>query len=196
MGKGSKVSTTTRQRILALSGNVCAYAGCDRPICDPKHGVFVGDVAHIAGSKAGAARYDPPLSEEEAHGYENLIALCKEHHAIVDGREAWYPKVVLLNWKSEHDEAQASRADRSWIRPPKVAILIHDGTQTPVSWWVDRFGKDRIYSDEQLEVIGVLFRLRMFTGTIGTVFETLGNLGSTDVDTLITAVVGKVRVSR
>jgi hypothetical protein len=83
-------SRPTVKRLFALSGNRCAFPRCSTPLVDPQSGSIVGEVCHIKGEKPGAARYDPNQSNEERHGFDNLILLCNVHHKVADDDEAVY----------------------------------------------------------------------------------------------------------
>ena len=51
--------------LFALSGNVCAYRGCEVKLTDPAWTKVNADVAHIRGEKPGAARSDPLMTDAE-----------------------------------------------------------------------------------------------------------------------------------
>lgn len=75
-----KPSIRTIQRLYAMSGNRCAFSGCPAPIIEDSPGmagINMGEICHIRASKAGGERYDPEQSDDERHGYENLILLCR-----------------------------------------------------------------------------------------------------------------------
>jgi hypothetical protein len=72
------------KQVYALSGNRCAFPGCDVPLVDPTTGGVRGELTHIAGVTPGGPRYDPSQTDEERQGKENLILLCQYHHSVID----------------------------------------------------------------------------------------------------------------
>jgi hypothetical protein len=98
-------SEQTRLRLAALSGNECAFPGCPTPIFDTDHGVMVGEVCHIKGKREGSARYDPAQTDEERDAFENLILMCRAHHAIIDkpATRAVFPEEMLFGYKRDHE---------------------------------------------------------------------------------------------
>lgn len=67
----------------------------------------LGEQAHIAGEKPGAARYDASLSPTYVNSYANLILLCRNHHGEVDKNEDDWPPSRLHKLKADHE---------SWVR--------------------------------------------------------------------------------
>jgi len=90
----------TVKRLFGESGNICAFANCSQPIIAGTS--VVGKVCHIKAKSPGGQRYDPAQSDEERHGYDNLILLCGIHHDIVDDDEALYTVERLQQMKAAH----------------------------------------------------------------------------------------------
>lgn len=93
----------TVKRLFALSGNVCAYKGCDQCMVDPI-GTVVGQICHIEGAEPGGERYNPNQSDDERRAFENLILLCANHHIITNDVEV-YTVPILQKMKSEHENS-------------------------------------------------------------------------------------------
>jgi hypothetical protein len=96
-------SRPTMKRLFAVSGNLCAFPKCSTPLVDPQSGSIVGEICHIEGDKPGAARYDSAQTNEQRHGFDNLILLCNVHHKIVDDDDAAYTVERLLQMKQQHE---------------------------------------------------------------------------------------------
>lgn len=96
-------SRPTMKRLFAVSGNLCAFPKCSTPLVDPQSGSIVGEICHIKGEKPGAARYDPSQTNEQRHGFDNLILLCNVHHKIVDDDDTAYTVECLLQMKQQHE---------------------------------------------------------------------------------------------
>jgi len=90
------------KRLFALSGNQCAMPRCRALIYD-ESGTATGEVCHIKAGSKGGPRYDAGQSEEERHAFDNLILLCRHHHAVVDGEVQKYPAEDLQQIKSFHE---------------------------------------------------------------------------------------------
>lgn len=169
----------TRQHVLAACGNQCAFPGCSEHIFDLEHVDLVGDIAHIKGRSPGAARYDKTQSAEDNRSFMNLILMCKKHHTIIDGNKAHlYPVSRLREMKFIHETKIANDGDRSWIKPPSSTHRWNiAGEPLHVSWWVDRTGKIRLYSKEQLAVCNILLEINLSLGRICSLIENLPKIG-------------------
>jgi hypothetical protein len=115
----------TLKKLFALSRNVCAFPRCTRHIV--REETVVGKVCHIKAASPGGPRYDPAQSDEERHGFDNLILLCGEHHDIVDDDIVTYPVGALTAMKAQH-EAQGPLSDgeiaAAW---PAFMNILHPG---------------------------------------------------------------------
>ena len=70
---------------------------------------MTGHICHIyAVSKAGP-RGKSGFTEEDLNSPENLILLCRNHHALVDGQPETYPAEMLKEWKEAHETEMRSR---------------------------------------------------------------------------------------
>jgi len=96
-------SLATVKRLFAVSGNCCAFPGCDAPLIDAPSGKVVGRICHIAGSNG--PRHDPQQSAKQRHGYENLLLLCSPHHDVIDADVDKYTVDVLRLMKARHEHA-------------------------------------------------------------------------------------------
>lgn len=93
-------SQKTLKRLFGESGNLCGFPKCQQPIISG--GTVTGKVCHIKAKSPGGPRHDPTQSDDERHGYENLILLCGKHHDVIDDDEASYTVERLRQIKSEH----------------------------------------------------------------------------------------------
>lgn len=108
MGEPSKPAV---KRLIALSGNRCAFAGCDQEIVS-HDGTFVGEICHINANRLDGARFEPTQTEKMRQAYDNLILLCRKCHKIVDANSEAFPAEVLRKMKSAH-ESNMARNERS-----------------------------------------------------------------------------------
>lgn len=91
----------------AKSGNVCAFAKCDRPLVLPETAAdaaaVLGEIAHIVGASRQGPRGDAELDAEARNRADNLIVLCPEHHAVIDAQPRTYSTTVLRQMKADHE---------------------------------------------------------------------------------------------
>ncbi|NOK39497.1 hypothetical protein HMI49_40660 [Corallococcus exercitus] len=103
-----KYEASTLGRLWGLSGNRCAYPDCpskliaDATPCDDS--VIIGHIAHIYSVNSGGPRPYPfeDASKAAINGYDNLLLLCRHHHALVDCQESSFPVEMLKQWKQNH----------------------------------------------------------------------------------------------
>ena len=99
--------TRTRRILDIRSLNQCAFPGCTSILVEPGIGeagpAVVADTCHIHARRPGGKRWKEGLTEEELNSIDNLILLCKNHHAIVDSQPEFYTAERLRRWKSEHE---------------------------------------------------------------------------------------------
>lgn len=88
----------TIKRLFALSGNLCAFPGCSLPIVESA-GTITGEICHIHAQKAGGPRFDSTQTEEDRHGFDKLILLCRRHHRIVDSQPEAFSAEALEELK-------------------------------------------------------------------------------------------------
>ena len=101
------VTYPTKLVLAFRSGDRCAFPGCNRaltvdggPQSEP---AVIGQAAHIAGEKPGAARYDENMSDLQRNHCDNLIYLCCDHHTQIDKQEDDFSVADLLATKAEHE---------------------------------------------------------------------------------------------
>jgi hypothetical protein len=99
----------TIKRLFARSGNTCAFPGCRIAIVEDS-GIITGEICHINAQSPNGPRYDPNQTDEQRHGYDNLILLCDRHHKIADAQPNIYDVQALKEMKSIH-ETSAGREE-------------------------------------------------------------------------------------
>ena len=106
-------SDKTKKILFALSGNQCAHPECTTTLIESSSGesdaIVTGHICHIyAVSKVGP-RGKSGFTQEDLNSPENLILLCPNHHALVDGQPETYPAEMLKEWKETHESEMRSR---------------------------------------------------------------------------------------
>lgn len=100
------VSYSTKLLLAFRSGDRCAFPECGRALSvdgDQSNPIVTGEAAHIAGEKAGSARFNGTMSEEQRSHYNNLLYLCGDHHTQIDKQVEEFPVDRLRRMKSEHE---------------------------------------------------------------------------------------------
>lgn len=92
----------TVKRLFAVSGNRCAFPGCESLLVEIS-GTVTGEIAHIRAASPNGPRYDPAQSNEDRHSFSNLMLLCGRHHTIIDTEVDEYTVSILEKMKREHE---------------------------------------------------------------------------------------------
>jgi len=106
-------SVATVKRLFAVSGNRCAFPGCAVPLVDEASGKVTGRVCHIKADSPDGPRYNAGQSEEERHGFANLVLMCPLHHDVIDSDVEKYTVERLLEIKARHEARYAGGAESS-----------------------------------------------------------------------------------
>lgn len=93
----------TVRRLFLLSGNQCAFPGCNHPIIT-EDGTYVGELCHICAAEEGGERFDPTQSNEDRRQFENLLLLCHDHHVLTND-VVEYPVERMRNIKADHESS-------------------------------------------------------------------------------------------
>ena len=70
---------------------------------------IIGEICHIYALSPNGPRGQGGLTEKELNSIDNLILLCRNHHAVVDGQPETYTAELLKQWKEEHEARGKSR---------------------------------------------------------------------------------------
>ncbi len=96
-----------------LSAFRCAHPNCKKELYKRKDGddriANIGERAHIFSHSTFGPRPNPDGFTEDTNKYENLILLCRNHHAEVDQQPNSHSVTVLRNWKTDHETWIADR---------------------------------------------------------------------------------------
>lgn len=101
----SKPRESTVKRLFAVSGNACAFPTCATPLVDRESGKVTGRICHIKAENPLGPRYDPEQTDDERHGYGNLLLMCPIHHDIIDADPAKHTVERLHEMKARHEAA-------------------------------------------------------------------------------------------
>lgn len=115
----------TLNLLFSLSGNVCAFPGCNHKLFDEDNN-FIAQVCHIESANEGGERFNKNSTNEERRQYNNLIILCYEHHKITDNTTI-YNKQKMLELKSEHEKK--FRLSPTYANNDQIDIVYYNETQ-------------------------------------------------------------------
>jgi hypothetical protein len=87
--------------------------------------VIIGEIAHVAGAADAGPRAAPQLGMAQRNDYENLILLCKNCHARIDGQTGFYSVARLKDIKQVHEAwVRASLPERGRSRTGWTALSL------------------------------------------------------------------------
>lgn len=122
MSKRKSLKAEVIRRLLARSGNVCAFEGCSAPVYNDDD-VYLGNFCHINAVNVGGKRYDSALSADYINSYDNLILLCPVHHKDIDTQDKVYTVERLKQIKLNHESAYSEN------RPISDDLVLNTGIE-------------------------------------------------------------------
>ncbi|WP_052671073.1 ABC-three component system protein [Draconibacterium sediminis] len=137
MGSGARNYTDkTLKRLFGLSGNQCAFPGCNAILVNQRNALD-SNICHIEAAKEGGERFNLNMTDEQRADYENLILLCRQHHAETND-EVVYTVDVLKDMKRSHESNymnQRINNNPSMLRNAinAIAAISFDGSVTSES---------------------------------------------------------------
>jgi hypothetical protein len=111
----------TLKRLFAVSGNKCAFHGCQRTLVT-ESGKLVVNVCHIEAAEPGGERINPNQTDEQRRDFANLILLCPSHHEETDDVDA-FPVERLQQMKASHEKACEKLAPPPGLTPAQIKEL-------------------------------------------------------------------------
>lgn len=112
MGAGPRNYTKkTLKRLFALSGNQCAFPGCQERLVNTEN-ALESNICHIEAAKVGGERYNPDMTDVQRADYANLILLCRQHHDLTNDVQK-YTVDVLRKMKQEHESSYLNKQIQS-----------------------------------------------------------------------------------
>jgi hypothetical protein len=87
--------------------------------------VVIGEIAHVAAAADSGPRSAPELAPAQRNDYQNLILLCQNCHARIDGQTGFYSVERLKNIKETHEAwVRASLPERGRSRTGWTALAL------------------------------------------------------------------------
>ena len=98
----------TLKLLWGLSRGQCARPTCTNALIEPRtdesDDLVTGHICHILALNADGPRGKDGLTEKELNSIDNLLLLCPNCHAIVDGQHETYSADCLRDWKRQHED--------------------------------------------------------------------------------------------
>lgn len=91
----------TKRQLFLLSGNKCAFPGCEQILLD-QFGHFIGEICHIEAANEGGERFNPHQTNEQRRHISNLVLMCPTHHGVTDNISE-FPVSRMQEIKSTHE---------------------------------------------------------------------------------------------
>jgi len=101
MADPRSIAPATKNRLYSLSGNQCAFPGCNEKLFN-EEGKNFSNICHIEAASPGGERYNANSTDDYRRSYENLILLCSKHHTETNNIDK-YTVDVLKKMKREHE---------------------------------------------------------------------------------------------
>lgn len=97
-----RYSNQTMKKLFSLSGNRCAFPGCDQRITNENKDL-IGEICHIESANPGGERFNHAQTDKERADFDNLILLCSNHHKETNNVSI-YTVDTLKAMKKNHEE--------------------------------------------------------------------------------------------
>jgi len=103
-------SAGTRELLMFRASLICNNPRCATITVGPSDALGtlalkLGEAAHICAARAGQARFDQLMTDDERAHPDNGIWLCASCHTMIDKNQGVdFPAQTLLDWKRQHEE--------------------------------------------------------------------------------------------
>lgn len=91
----------TKRQLFLLSGNKCAFPGCEQILLD-QFWHFIGEICHIEAANEGGERFNPNQTNEQRRAISNLVLMCPNHHGVTNNVSE-YPVSRMQEIKLSHE---------------------------------------------------------------------------------------------
>jgi len=178
--KARKYTDKTLKRLFGLSGNKCAFPGCNKLLVNTKNAKD-SNICHIEAANEEGERYNPDMTDEQRADYPNLILLCIQHHDETNDVEK-YPVHVLQKMKQDHESAylnQKIKSNPSMLKNTinAIASIDIDSLDDPKNFKaIDPRNKIK-YNNLKRNIV-VIDEYKVYRGKINSLYDELEIQGS------------------
>ena len=176
------------KRLYALSGNRCAFPGCDVVFVSSEDETNLSNICHIEAAEEGGERYNPNSNDEERRSFKNLILLCPNHHKVTDDVQT-YTVEVLREMKEVH-EAKMLNPAKLQKSPSALNDIIKIigsklfGTQVSDIQIVPN-PQEKIQYNSVIRYKPIIEEYKVYQGRLNKLYEEIEKAGSTRKEFLL-----------
>ncbi|WP_276930200.1 SAVED domain-containing protein [Faecalibaculum rodentium] len=126
VGRQGSIQSKTRELLIARAAGRCEFEGCNRilDIDTVTQETNKGwEVAHICAASHNGPRGDETKTSDELNNIDNLMALCKDHHKLIDENPEHYPAERLRDMKRSHEEKVKQILDTMSLPASRMVFL-------------------------------------------------------------------------
>ena len=188
MGKpGRNYTEQTLKRLFALSGNQCAFPGCEKTLVNTKNAKD-SNICHIEAASEGGERYRHSMTDKERADYSNLILLCVQHHDETNDEEK-YTVDILQRMKSDHESAflqQRFKSNPSMLKNTINAIASMDFDDLSIEEKLVPFNpKVKITHNSVKRHAALIHEYKVYHKKLNTLYDELESQGSLKKDKIL-----------
>ncbi len=189
-------STLTIKRLYTLSGNRCAFSGCDVKFLNWEDDTNFSNICHIEDANQNthkADRFNPNMSDNDRADYQNLILLCPNHH-IETNDTSKYSVETLKTMKREHEnKMDVLQSGNNTIAkyPSILSILINQIGSNLLEDEFDAIGKNAPITEEKIKYNNVVSykpvieEYSIYQGKLNSIYDEIEKQGSSKKDFLL-----------
>jgi hypothetical protein len=188
MARPEDPTKKTIMRLYALSGNHCAFPGCDVKFLSPEDETNVSNICHIEAAREGGERYNPNSNAAARRSFENLILLCPNHHKVTDDVQT-YTVEVLREMKRKH-EARTLHSDELQKNPSALNDIIKLIGNRLFDTQVDDFQtapnpQEKLRYNNVVRYKPIVEEYKVYQGKLNKLYEEIEKAGSTRKEFLL-----------
>jgi C-terminal domain 10 of the ABC-three component (ABC-3C) systems len=182
-------STLTIKRLYALSGNRCAFPGCDVKFLNWEDDTNFSNICHIEDANQNthkADRFNPNMSDKDRADYQNLILLCPNHH-IETNDPSKYSVETLKTIKREHEKKMdvLQSGNNTIAKYPSVlSILINQIGSNLLEDEFEAIGKNAPITEEKIKYNNIISykpvieEYSIYQGKLNSIYDEIEKQGS------------------
>ena len=181
--------TLTIKRLYTLSGNRCAFPGCDVKFLNWEDDTNFSNICHIEDANKNTHkedRFNPHMTDKDRADYQNLILLCPTHH-IETNDSFKYSVETLKTMKREHEKKMdALQSGNNTIAkyPSVISILINQIGSNLLEDEFEAIGKNAPITEEKIQYNNVVSykpvieEYSIYQGKLNSIYDEIEKQGS------------------
>ena len=178
----------TIKRLFGLSGNQCAFPGCNKKMVNDKNAKD-SNICHIEAANLGGERYNPNMSDVQRADYPNLILLCQQHHDETNDVSK-YTVDVLKEMKAKH-EAEIAKKQNPNLNHSILTTVINIISNKDIDEFENSEIKNAFKAEDKIAHNCVrrnkliIEEYRIYQGKLNAIFAEIEELGSVKKNNLL-----------